>query len=319
MIDRPFRALQLTESVVRLTQPLFLGLDHVHCYLLRASDGGWLLVDAGLGVPQAEARWEPVLAELDGPVERVFVTHFHPDHVGGSADVAELTGSQVFQGRIDFERCDRAWGGGGAEDVVGEHLRRHGIDDAEAAAITAHHADVASVVRYVPDPVQLDHGDHVDGWEVHHLPGHADGHLCLLRDGVLVAGDTLLDRITPNIGLFPGSNPDPLADFLETLRRLISLDPVVAYPGHGEPIRDPARRAQEILDHHAGRLARTSEAVRGEARTAAAVARELFPDAVSPPLRRFAFAESLAHLEHLALAGAIERLEDDERTTYRSG
>ena len=40
-----------------------------------------------------------------------------------------------------------------------------------------------------------------------HLPGHADGHLALLRDGVLVAGDALLGGITPNVGLWPASAP----------------------------------------------------------------------------------------------------------------
>jgi glyoxylase-like metal-dependent hydrolase (beta-lactamase superfamily II) len=193
------------------------------------------------------------------------------------------------------------------------------MGDEEAAAIAAHHAEVVGLVRYAPDPVLLDGGDRVDGWEVHHLPGHADGHLCLLRDGVLVAGDTLLDRITPNIGLFPGSNPDPLGEFLETLRRLIALAPEVAYPGHGEPIADPAGRSAEILEHHAVRLERTRAAVRGAPRSASDVAHALFPDAVSPPLRRFAIAEALAHLEHLALAGALERLDEEGRTLYRAG
>jgi glyoxylase-like metal-dependent hydrolase (beta-lactamase superfamily II) len=317
MIIRRFERLQLTESVIRLTQPLRLGINHVHCYLLRASDGGWILIDTGLGLPEVEERWLPVLDDLDGPVERVFVTHFHPDHVGGSADIAELTGAPVLQGRIDFERCVRAWGDGGAsEEAVGAHLREHGMDEEEVAAITAHHGDVVRLVRFSAAPELLDAGARVDGWEVLHLPGHADGHLCLLRDGVLVAGDALLGDITPNIGLFPNSNPDPLADFLESLRRLIELAPRIAYPGHGEPILDPAGRAQQILDHHRDRLEDTAEAIRGGSRTASEVAFALWPDALSPSLRRFAIAEALAHLEHLALAGAAERRTEAGRVLY---
>ena len=69
-------------------------------------------------------------------------------------------------------------------------------------------------VRYARDPEPLGPGEQLDGWEVLHLPGHADGHLALLRDGILVAGDTLLGSITPNVGLYPDSRPDPLADYL---------------------------------------------------------------------------------------------------------
>jgi glyoxylase-like metal-dependent hydrolase (beta-lactamase superfamily II) len=68
----------LPAGIRRLTFPLPLGIGHVHCYLLPGSDG-WTLVDTGLGLPDAESRWEPVLEELDAPVARIVVTHFHPD------------------------------------------------------------------------------------------------------------------------------------------------------------------------------------------------------------------------------------------------
>jgi glyoxylase-like metal-dependent hydrolase (beta-lactamase superfamily II) len=192
------------------------------------------------------------------------------------------------------------------------------MDEAEIAAISAHYHDVIGVVRFAPDPELLDAGDDLDGWEILHLPGHADGHLALLRDGVLVAGDALLNGITPNVGLFPGSNPDPLADFIASLELLTRLAPRVAYPGHGEPIEDPAGRAREILDHHRERLSATLAVMQNGPRSGSQVALDLFPDALTPPLRRFAIAEALAHLEHLARAGSLERLDGDGRTLYRA-
>ena len=50
-------------------------------------------------------------------------------------------------------------------------------------------------------------------------PGHADGQLMLLSDGVLVAADHILDPISPTVGLWPASRPDPLGDYLEALER----------------------------------------------------------------------------------------------------
>ena len=86
------------------------------------------------------------------------------------------------------------------------------------------------------------------------LPGHADGHIGFLRDGVLVGGDHLLARITPAVGLYPESRPDPLGDYLASLERTAELDLRIVYPGHGEPIEDPAARAREIIEHHRERL-----------------------------------------------------------------
>src|SRR4029450_12149194 len=106
------------------------------------------------------------------------------------------------------------------------------------------------LVHFVRDPELHDAGDVLDGWELVHTPGHSDGHLCLLRDGVLIAGDHLLSPISPAIGLYPNSRPDPLGDYLESLGLLIGLAPRVAYSGHGETIGDPVGRARELIEHH---------------------------------------------------------------------
>ena len=66
----------------------------------------------------------------------------------------------------------------------------------------------------------------------------------LLRDGMLVAADHVLDRISPTVGLWPGSRPDPLGDYLDALERTIPLEPTLAVAGHGEPIADPFGRAR---------------------------------------------------------------------------
>src|SRR2546423_14681640 len=111
--------LELADGIRRVTFPLPFALDHVHCYGVRASDGSWMLVDTGLGLPGAEERWVPVLAALDAPVTRVVITHFHPDHAGDSAAVAELTSAPVFQGPADHAQGRRT----GAEEGRPERYR----------------------------------------------------------------------------------------------------------------------------------------------------------------------------------------------------
>ena len=306
---------ELPGGIRRLTFPLPLGIRHVHCYLLPGDDG-WTLVDTGLGLPDAEERWEPVLRELDAPIVRILVTHFHPDHAGGGEDAQALTAARALQGRHDYEQCVRVWGSANWSERLADYLRTHGLPEPVARELRHESRTFAPFIRFARDPEPLREGDDVDGWQVLELPGHADGHLCLLRDGVLVAGDHLLGMITPTVGLYPESRPDPLADYQASLRRTIELAPTLALPGHGDPVTDPVTRAHEILDHHVRRLDETAAALSAEPRNAYEVSLTLFGSNLDASGRRFALAETLAHLERLVREGRAARSGDGRNVSY---
>jgi glyoxylase-like metal-dependent hydrolase (beta-lactamase superfamily II) len=294
------------QGVRRITFALPFGIDHVHCYLLRSSTGGWILVDTGLGSRDPEAKWSPVLDGLDAPIEQIVVTHMHPDHVGGARDIHELTGAPVLQGREDYDQCVAAWGHRDPERFVA-YWTSHGMPGLTIEGIARESERLMASVHWVEGPELLDAGDEVDGWRVEVLRGHADGHIVLLRDGVMIAGDTILGGITPAIGLYPNSRPDPLGDYLQTLDRIEQLAPRVAYTGHRAAVRDPAERAREIRSHHIERLSYAQKALDGEPLSGYDVSLALFPGDLPPTLRRFATAESLAHLERLVHEGRAGR------------
>src|SRR5574338_595847 len=300
----------LDGGIRRVTLPLPTRPGHVHSYLLPGEDG-WTIVDTGLGLPDATERWTGELAGLPGPVRRIVVTHFHPDHVGAAADLAELTGAPVSQGRTDYEQCRLVWGGDDWADVLVDWFRSHGVPDDVMRELIEQGALWRPFIRYQPDPRLLDPGDHVDGWQAVAAPGHADGQLMLVRDGVLVAADHVLDPISPTVGLWPRSRPDPLGDYLAALEETIALDARVALPGHGEPIADPSARARALIAHHGERLAATAAALGDEPLTGYEVSFPLFGADLKPAARRFAVAETLSHLERLVREGGASRTEDD--------
>ena len=308
---------ELAGGIRRVTLPLPQRPGHVHAYVLPGGDG-WTVVDTGLGLPDARERWAAELDGLPGSVARIFVTHFHPDHVGAAADVAALTDAPVLQGALDYEQCRLVWGGEEWSDVLAEWFGRHGVPADVTDELIGQGALYKPFIRFQPDPVPLEAGDDVGGWRTVAAPGHADGQLMLLRDGVLAAGDHLLDPITPTVGLWPESRPDPLADYLTALEATIALEPTLALPGHGEPIENPVRRASALLDHHRERLARTAAALGDDPSTAYAVSFALFGDDLKPAARRFAVAETLSHLEHLVLQGGAGRRESEGGVTYTS-
>ena len=95
-----------------------------------------------------------------------------------------------------------------------------------------------------------------DYWfHVLETPGHSPGHLCLYEPDkkILIAGDTILFDITPNISTWIGFS-DPLKTYLNSLDRLYHLDVDIVLPGHRSILGDHRKRIDEIKAHHDARL-----------------------------------------------------------------
>jgi glyoxylase-like metal-dependent hydrolase (beta-lactamase superfamily II) len=307
---------ELDGGIRRVTLPLPTRPGHVHAYLLPGEEG-WTLVDTGIGLPDAKESWAAQLEQAGaGRVATVFVTHFHPDHVGAAADLHELTGAPVVQGALDYAQCELVWGNPAWSERLVDWFELQGAPDEVTAELVGQSSFYRPFVRYQRDPILVEAGERVDGWELIAASGHADGQLCLLRDGVLIAADHLLGRITPTVGLWPASRPDPLGDYLAALDRTIELAPRVAYPGHGDPIEDPAGRARELQEHHRARLEETVAALTPEPQSGYDVSFALFGADLPPAGRRFAIAETLSHLERLVNEGAARRHGDGGAVTY---
>jgi glyoxylase-like metal-dependent hydrolase (beta-lactamase superfamily II) len=295
-------------GVHRVTQPLPWALDHVHCYAVDDADG-WTLIDCGLGTPGTGRRWEQALTLLGNPhVRRLMITHYHPDHIGASTRLAELTGAEeIVQGRVDRDLTVRTWLDPDSGPRFARHLLAHGMpaEDAERSAGEEDELPIAPA-----EPTQLvDEGDIFElagePFEVLVLPGHADGHIALLgrHSGRLFGGDVLLNEITPNVGRWDDNEPDPLGRYLETLARIQELAPAVVYPGHRTVIETSVLRAQEIALHHATRLDEHEAALREGARSAYDAAQLVWGGRLGFHEQRFAVAEALAHIERLEKQG----------------
>jgi glyoxylase-like metal-dependent hydrolase (beta-lactamase superfamily II) len=306
---------ELDGGIRRVTLPLPTRPGHVHAYLLPGDDG-WTLVDTGIGLPDAKETWAAELEQIEGRVTTVFVTHFHPDHVGAAADLHELTGAPVVQGTLDYAQCELVWGNPAWSERLVDWFRLHGAPDDVTAELVGQSSVYRPFIRYQRDPILVEAGETVDGWDVIAAAGHADGQLCLLRDGVLIAADHVLGKITPTVGLWPASRSDPLGDYLAALDRTIELAPRLALPGHGDPIEDPVGRARDLKEHHRVRLEEAVRSLTTEPQTGYQLSLALFGTELNPAGRRFAIAETLSHYERLVHEDAARRAEADGVVTY---
>lgn len=300
--------------------PIPIPLRYVNCYLLR-DPSGWTLVDTGFHDSLALDAWPRALADLairPQDIRQIVLTHYHPDHVGAAGWLQQLTGAPVFLPETEMEQFQRFWAdetGSMAERLTAMCLEE-GMDEATALALGRHHLQQVERVRPLPELRPLPIGSQIamggGTWEVIWTPGHSDGLAVFwdARRSILLANDMLLAGITPNVSVWPGSRPDPLADYLYSLRRVEALGAKVALPGHRALIHDVAGRAREIAAHHVDRLAKVAaaaDAAPGGA-TAWEVCRRIFPvEELTLHQIRFALAETLAHLVYLCNQGRLRK------------
>ena len=107
------RIIEISDTVRWIRMPLPYALDHINLWLIADGDG-WTLIDTGFSTSKVRGMWEEIFAnDLDGkPINRLIVTHFHPDHSaevpailwprGGDLRVAGPSGSPGFPSLDDY-------------------------------------------------------------------------------------------------------------------------------------------------------------------------------------------------------------------------
>ncbi len=273
-----------------------------------------VLVDTG---DWTERTREQLAAGLDGhgvgfeDVDRVFLTHWHADHAGLAGTIQAAGGASV---HVHVADAPLVAGDADAWEALDAAMERRfaewGMPGAERAALREALVEPGTLGPW-PDVTTFEGGETfvVDGspLDVVHAPGHAAG-LCLFeRDGVVLSGDALLPRYTPNVGGADVRVADALAEYLRTLDGIVAADYDRAWPGHRDPIEDPAARAETIVAHHEERAWRVLDALRRRGPCDAwTVSADLFGELESIHILHGP-GEATAHLDHLAGAGAVVR------------
>lgn len=287
------------------------------------------LIDSALDTPEAREAIEEALLQLGlhwERVERVIITHHHPDHYGLAGLIEERSGAVVQMLDVDIARGERYWHLW-EQWLPGhrKHMQDHGLPEAFLEELETESRRSRARVRPASRLMPLREGDTVElageRWEVLWLPGHADGHLGLwqAQRRLLIGGDAILPRISPNVGLYAYSRPDPLGDYLSTLRRLEELAPDRTIVGHYGPfLDDTASRARELIAHHHERLELCRRELAASPHDAYGMSQVMFPRDLSSSGRRFAHAETLAHLEYLRARGDVWREWDGRSWVYRA-
>lgn len=238
-------------------------LRYVLVYALEL-DSGVAIVDAGWNTDDAYAALEDGLRQAGGSmadVSAILVTHIHPDHYGLAGRVREASGAwiglhpqdaEMLQGRyVDMDALLARM----TDVLVDSGVPADQLPDLKMSSMM-----IRSHVTMAEPDVLFEDGRRVElaGWDLETIwtPGHSPGHVCFYSDArrLLLSGDHILPRITPNVAVHSQQHVNPLGDYLESLLKVRDLPADEVLPAHEYRFAGLDRRVDDMLAHHAERL-----------------------------------------------------------------
>lgn len=257
---------QLADGLHVLRQPMLHNPDHINCYIIEG-DQGLTLVDTGIPSEDSFKNWQKL---LDSPlackgVERIYLTHGHPDHVGGAQWLQEHTGAPIVMPAAEVDAVQRMWrGASDNKDSVAEFFTRWGVPEELLNTVYA----MQDGFKYgCPDLDQLNVQTFNEGfsmrigsrhWRVVDGYGHTPHNAALFceEDGIMLSGDQILPSIFPNVSIWWGSEANPLQAYMDSIVAFKKLPIKVLYPAHGGSLENVNKRIDSILNFNQLRLNR---------------------------------------------------------------
>lgn len=271
----PFRRFELRPGVVTL--PLFCPTlppaTHINAFVLGLEEA--VLVDPG---SPFEREIDALIAAMEDLQEHhgitlrgIWITHHHPDHVGGV---------QALRTRFNLPVS--------AHPLTAQRLQRVGLEVDELL----HEGDRVVLGGKRPFPVR-----------VFHTPGHAPGHLCFYDEtfGSLLAGDLIA-----GLGTIVIDPPDgDMGQYLASLQRMEDLAPRTLFPSHGPPTTDGSQRLRETRRHRQWREHLVLKAWNAGIRRLDELVPQVY-EGLAPEVVPVATRQVEAHWIHLHQRGALE-------------
>ena len=319
---KPGEPEKIAEGVYWARFPMPMSLDHINLWLLEDEDG-WTVVDTCLNISGARDIWEQLFSGFmgDKPIKRVICTHLHPDHVGLAGWLTQRFDCELWMSREEFLMC-RAMAadtGRSAPDVAIRFYKAAGYNEQQLERYRKKFGNFGRAISPLPDSFRrmvdretITIGDRY--WQGIVGSGHSPEHAALYCPALklLISGDQVLPRITPNVSVFPTEpEGDPLKEWLRSSARIREIlpDNLLVLPAHEAPFYGLHVRLSQLIETHKRDLNKLFEHL-GQPRRAVDCFSALFKREIDDGSLGLATGETIAHLNCLLGRRRITRTRD---------
>jgi len=311
--------MQVAPEIFWLRGSMPMALNHINIYLIKDGNG-WTVLDTGISTPEIQQGWRDMIQQLGGgPVKRVIVTHFHPDHVGNAGWFSREFGAPLWMSRTEMLMA--RWVSGPSTDFNAPEAvafyRAAGFDDEQLEAyFNRRSRGFGFEITELPfNYHRIQDGEKIiindTAWEVVVGRGHSPEHACLYsaHHKILFSGDQVLPNITTNVSVMPAEpEANPLKEWIESLAAMRDRlpDDVLVLPAHNRPFYGLHARLTALIDGHERNL-RDLHALCVEPKRALDVFPVLFSRKINNDLLFMATGESVSHINCLLQRGKLTR------------
>lgn len=303
--------------------PVASSLQAINVYLLE--DGkGLTLIDTG--VRSTECR-EALKAAMSHPdvashkLNKIIVTHFHPDHIGLAGELAR-DGVELWTSRTTWLNCQLLSGNKQLLPLAPEviFMQQAGLTGIELEAFRRRAANRYNALvapppdHYVPlvDGQTISIGQRV--WRVAMSYGHAAEHVSLWSEDCVLSGDQILPSISSNLTVpYMESDVDVIGEWLRSCRILMQManNESLCLPGHQRPFYGIRSRLTQI-DENIRKTLNRLQSIVTQPTAAIDCVEQVYGRAVANDERRLLLPEIVGMLNHLYFHGLLDRSTDHE-------
>ena len=285
VIEPTGQAITISPLVRRLVAPNGGPFTFTGTCTYLVGQGDVAVIDPG---PELDAHLDALITAIGtARVSAIVVTHTHKDHSPLSRRLKALTGAPLIG--------------------CGPHQAARELGEGETNML-----DASADHDHMPDRLMQD-GEEFEGegftLQAVATPGHTMNHLAfaLREENALFSGDHVMAWSTSIVAPPDGS----MGAYMASLERLMARDETIYWPGHGGPVKEPARFVRGLLSHRRMREATIAERVQAGDRYIVSIVEKLYAG-LDPKLKGAAALSVFAHLEDMVARGLV-RTEDGAR------
>ena len=312
---------QVIKNIFWARMPLPSPLNHVNVYIIE-DDLGLTIIDTGLNTQETRLRWKSLLKKYfkDRKLERVIITHHHPDHFGLAGWFKKNYGAEIYCSRTSYlmarmltldvqekmssEAALFYMRAGMPKDTIEKRQKIRPMNFSDTV-----HSIPLGFKRIREDEEIILAGQ---SWKIVFGHGHAPSHATFwsTKDSIVFVGDQVLPGISPNLGVYPTEpEADTVGDWISSCRKLLRIadNNKLVLPGHKLPFTGLSIRLEQLIRNHKSAIKRIERRLSKGPLNTVDLFRTIFKREIKEKEYSLALVEAVGHMNHLYAMGQVSR------------